>query len=178
MQTDDRPTTTYRNPRGRRWLAPALAAGALVIAAVVAIVVLTNDEGSDVLPAPTTVVPGQLELALAFDGETCEYTGPTRATLDDQLNLSIVNSSPEHVVVQLVLLPDERPELLELIGSDVAGEPSIELKPTFFVEAEPQSEASIASYVAAPGTFAVVCTTRDAGAVKHAWWSAAVDMRR
>jgi hypothetical protein len=67
----------------------------------------------------TEAVVGTGGLVVTYDGEACAYSGPDRATLDDEISLTFVNESEDVMFVTLRQIPPDRiDELEQLVGTD------------------------------------------------------------
>jgi hypothetical protein len=119
---------------------------------------------------------GPLELVGTYDGENCSYEGPETATLDDEISLTLVNDSADAAGLVLVLIPPDRLTDFEpLVGSDTDFSGETFLQPTFYAESGPFAESSVRSFLPAPGTYVVECSSGGVPPT-HVWWLAALEV--
>lgn len=129
--------------------------------------------------ATTEATSGPVELLIRFDGSGCTYTGPDRATLDDQIQLTLVNETDNAVRVGFELIPPDRlDEFAPLVGTDFDYSADLWIQPAMYADAGPSSESSASAYLAADGTYLVNCVLREAATPVHSWWPVVVEVTR
>jgi hypothetical protein len=129
--------------------------------------------------ATTEAVVGTGGLVATYDGEACAYSGPDRATLDDEISLTFVNESEDPMLVTLRQIPPDRiDELEQLVGTDFDFSAQTDIPPAIYVDVTGPGEETTSSFLAAPGTYVVDCTLGDALVRLHTWWPAALEVTR
>jgi hypothetical protein len=154
----------------------------LICLVALAAAACSGDEDAAIATTTTSgVATGPLELVVTYDGEACAYSGPDRATLDDEISLTFVNESEDSVFVSLRQIPPDRiDELEQLVGTDFDWTAQTDIEPSLYADqfAGPGQETTSA-FLAVPGTYVVDCTLFDnAGVRLHTWWPAALEVTR
>jgi hypothetical protein len=125
----------------------------------------------------TEAVVGTGGLVVTYDGEACAYSGPDRATLDDEISLTFVNESEDVMFVTLRQIPPDRiDELEQLVGTDFDYSAQTDFPPIIIVQITGPGEDTTSAFLAVPGTYVVDCTLFDAGVRLHTWWPAALEV--
>ena len=129
--------------------------------------------------ATTQAAAGSAELVITFDTTGCTYAGPDRATLDDEIQLTLVNGTENAVRVGLELIPADRlAEYAPLVGTDFPYSPEFWLQPAMYADSGPLSSSSARAYLAQPGTYLVDCVVREGATPVYAWWPIALEIAR
>jgi hypothetical protein len=146
----------------------------------VAAAACSGDEDAAIATTTTSgAATGPLELVVTYDGEACAYSGPDRATLDDEISATFVNESEDFVFVSLRQLPPDRiDELEQLVGTDFDFSAQTNIPHTLYVGTPGPSVDTTSASLAVPGTYVVDCTLSDAGVRLHTWWPAALEVTR
>ena len=168
------------------------ATGVIVALALIGAACGGDGGASDATPAPPTsgttaqattattdAAAGSVELVVTFDPSGCTYSGPDRATLDDEIRLSLVNETENAVRVGLELIPPDRlGEFAPLVGTDFDYPAEMWIQPAMYADAGPLSQKSARAYLAGSGTYLVNCVLREGPTPIHSWWPDVVEVTR
>jgi len=141
----------------------------------------TSTSGTTVQATTVTTegAAGSVEVVITFDRSGCTYSGPDRATLDDEIRLTVVNETENSVRVGLKLIPPDRVgEFVPLVGTDFDYSPELSIRPVISADAGPLSQKSSSSYLAGSGTYVVECVLKEGATPVHSWWPVVVEVTR
>ena len=135
----------------------------------------TTTTSSTTTPAEDDV--GVDVLIVTYNGEACTYSGPDRATLADEINLTFVNESEDVVFATLKHIPPDRIDELEpLVGTDFEFSAETFIQPTLILQIAGRGEDTTSARLAGAGTYVVDCTLSEENVRVHTWWPAALEI--